>query len=507
MLLFLPALTGLLLVASFPRAGQGYLAWVAFVPLIAFVFRAKGVARAFWGGFIAAAIEIFALLIWIPTVLMHYGGLPDVVAWAAYGLAVSTLACYTALTCAAAKYLIKRGGNSFLLLLPAVWVVFEYLQSRSPFGGLPWLLAGYSQSSYLNLIQIADITGIYGISFLILWVNTVIVWVALGRRKGKAFYTPLITAALMMVACFFYGSISLRRWGNLNPGFRAALLQGNISFDDPAQVLTDKYMHGYQSMADSLKSSNVDLLVLPESPTPPSFQYDSEYRQILKRLATHFPFGIVFNDVRYGKAEEKDRYFNSAFYLDGKGTLKGVYDKIHLVPFGEYIPLKEFFSFIEKISKDIGEFYPGRDYRILEIGNHPANAVICFEGIFPDLVRRFVENGSQLIVNLTNDGWYGRSAAPYQHLAITRLRAVENRRYLLRAANSGFSAFIEPTGRIQISTSLMIEAVCEGRFRFLAEKTLYTRYGDVLVFLCAIILFGFLIFAEVRHAAIHRQKA
>jgi apolipoprotein N-acyltransferase len=163
------------------------------------------------------------------------------------------------------------------------------------------------------------------------------------------------------------------------------------------------------------------------------------------------------------------------------------------------------FFFFDTISKDVGEFHPGGAYRIIGIGNHPANAIICFEDIFPALVRHFVEKGSELIVNLTNDGWYGRSAAPYQHLSIARFRAIENRRYLLRAANSGFSALIEPTGRIQTSTGLMVEAVCEGRFAFLKQKSFYTRYGDVLVFLCAIISCGFLIFIELRRCGIRKR--
>lgn len=199
------------------------------------------------------------------------------------------------------------------------------------------------------------------------------------------------------------------------------------------------------------------------------------------------------------------RYFNSALFLDGNGVLTGMYDKMHLVPFGEYIPLKHLFSFAEIISKDVGEFHPGRDFRIVEIGDHPANAIICFEAVFPGLVRQFVGKGSQLIVNLTNDGWYGRSAAPYQHLEIARWRAVENRRYLLRATNSGFSAVIEPTGNIQSVTGLMQEGICEGRFAFLSEKTIYTRYGEVLVFLCAIILMGSVILAEWKHVAFRKR--
>ncbi len=499
MRLFLPALTGFLLVVSFPQASQGYVAWVAFVPLIAFVCRIDTAARAFWGGFIAGVIELFALLIWIPPVLVHYGDLPITLAWVAYVLLIFLLACFPATACALAKFLIRRGGDPFLLLFPAVWIVFEYAQNFFPFGGLPWLLAGYSQAGYLSLIQIADITGIYGISFLILAINTSIVW-TIGRCRTGIWtsYGPLMAACVLVTACLIYGGISLRHWASVNPSYRAALLQGNLSFDEPMRVLMDKSQQGYQQMADSLKPSTIDLLVLPESPSPLSFQYDSAYRQMLENLAGRYPLGLIFNNNRKRETGGEEGYFNSAYFLDRNGKLTGIYDKIHLVPFGEYIPLKNLFSFAQTISKDVGEYIPGTDYRVVQIGGHPSNAIICFEAVFPGLVRRFAEKGSQLIVNLTNDGWYGKSAAPYQHLAIARLRAVENRRFLLRATNSGISAFIEPTGRIQTSAGLLQKAICVGRFEFLNETTPYTRYGDVFVFLCAIILCGLLIFVELR---------
>ena len=500
MRLILPVLTGLLLVVSFPRASQGYLAWLAFVPLIAFVFRSGKPGQAFWGGFIAGAVERFVLLIWIPPVLSHYGGLSIPLAWVAYLLMISLLACYCAGACALANCLIKHRGDCFLLLFPAVWVVFEYAQSLWPFGGLPWLLSGYSQSPYLGLIQIADITGIHGISFLVLGVNTAVAWMVLTRGRFLQRCGPFLAAVALLAACLVYGKVSLRRWGDLNPTFRAALLQGNLSYDQPAQVLVDKSVRGYQQMADELEPSSTDLLVLPESPSPASFQYDASYRQILEALARRYPLGLIFNDNSCRETGGETRYFNSACFLDRNGVLAGVYDKIHLVPFGEYIPLKKLFFFTQSISKDVGEYSPGSDYRIVKIGGHPANVVICFEAVFPAQVRRFVEEGSQLIVNLTNDGWYGNSAAPYQHIEIARLRAVENRRYLLRAANSGISALVEPTGRIQVSTGLLREAICEGRFGFLAYKTLYTRYGDVLVFLCVIILCGSWLFAGLRNA-------
>jgi apolipoprotein N-acyltransferase len=506
MLLILPVLTGFLLTLSFQRIGLGFIAWVAYVPLIVFVFSIHTSARAFLGGFIAGAVSLFALLIWIPDVLTRYGGLSSALAWTAFTLLVSMLACYPAAACALTKYLARRGGTAYFLLFPAVWIVFEYAQSLFPFGGLPWILAGYSQSGYLGIIQIADITGVFGVSFVILWTGIAFVWLATCKGNKIKACAPLLAAVLLIAACLIYGRVSLRRWEAVPADYCAAMLQGNLSFDDPEHVLAEKFREGYVRMADTLMPGEADLLVLPESPSPASFQYEDSYRQALEGLARRYPLGLIFNNIRNSETAHGSAYFNSAYFLDKNGALTGIYDKIHLVPFGEYIPLSKLFTFAETITKDVGSFSPGNDIRVLTLGNHPANALICFEAVFPDLVRRFVQKGSQLMVNLTNDAWYGDSAAPYQHLAIARLRAVENRRYLLRATNSGVSAIIEPSGKIQMSTGLLQEAVAKGHFAFIEKTTLYTRYGDVFVFLCAIISCASWAFAEFHRAVIRNRK-
>jgi len=264
------------------------------------------------------------------------------------------------------------------------------------------------------------------------------------------------------------------------------MLQGNLSFDEPESALVWKYQEGYVQMADRLPES-VDLLVLPESPSPRMFEYDADYREMLVRLARRYPLGLVFNNIYHAEASPAPRYFNSAYFLGSDGKELGRYDKIRLVPFGEYIPWRSVFFFAETISRDVSDFYPGRDYLVVKLGDHPVNAIICFEALFPQLVRRFVRGGSQLIINLTNDGWYGASAAPYQHLAMSCWRAVENRRYLLRATNSGISAIVDPTGRVQASTGLLRRDSCLGRFAFISTLSIYARYGNVFAILCAII--------------------
>jgi apolipoprotein N-acyltransferase len=265
------------------------------------------------------------------------------------------------------------------------------------------------------------------------------------------------------------------------------MLQGNLSIDEPDSVLTWKYQQGYVAMADSL-APGVDLLLLPEAPSPIVYQYDGQYRETMQKLARRFPLGMVFNNICFRDIKGEDRYFNCAYFLNRNGTESGRYDKIHLVPFGEYIPLQKVFFFSTTISKDVGNFYPGSELTTFSLGGHTANTLICFEAVFPDLARHFIRaQGSELIVNLTNDAWYGDTSAPYQHLAMARWRAIENRRFLLRAANSGISAIIAPTGRLQAHTGLLRKESLIGDFAFLQGITFYSGYGASFVILCVII--------------------
>lgn len=498
MLLLLPAMAGLMLAACFPGAGQGWLAWVAWVPLILYVAQCRDRRRACAGGGLAGAIAFGILLRWIPETLGRYGGLSPALAWIAYGLMIALLACYPACVCALIKHLLRRWHAPMLLLFPAAWIVMEYAQTFTPLGGLPWLLAGYTQTRFPAMLQIADIAGIYGVSFLVLSVNAGAAWLVHSRRRPWSAWAPLLAAAALTAGAWFYGTSALRRWDAVQPRYRVAMLQGNLHYEEPQSVLAEKFQQGYVRMADALPPGAADLLLLPESPAPTFFQSDSGYRQSMERLAQRFALGLVLSNINYREADGHMRYFNSAFFLDRRGALTGIYDKMHLVPFGEYIPWERLLFFAETITKDMGSFYPGRDYRIVGMGPHPVHAVICFEAAFPQLVRRFAGRGSRLIINLTNDGWYGLSAAPLQHLAIARVRAIENRRYLLRAANSGISAVITPAGTLQGATGLMQEAVCRGRFDFLAETTFYARYGDLLVFLCAIMCAGAIGVGECR---------
>jgi len=483
---FLPILSGLAGFASFPRIALGHLAWIALVPLALFIARSGTLRRAFLGGFLCGAGQFFPLLVWIPGVLVRYGGVPAPLGWLMYTALVAGLACCPG--GAALVTVLSRPalGRVSLLAFPFAWVSMELVRNYAVLGGFPWLQIGYSQSDYMPIVQLADLTGVYRVSFLTVWVNASLALV-LAEGRGPGAFAPLGIGAALVVSSVAYGRAALARWDRVEPRFTAALFQGNIAPDDPEPLAAWKFGRGYVEMADALGASRIDLAVLPESPVSSSFESDPSYRSAVERLAARFSLGLIFNNTAAGPGE---RWFNSAYFLTGRGEPAGRYDKVHLVPFGEYVPLRRLFFFAESITRDVGDFTPGASVHTVALDGHRVGALVCFEAIFPELARELVRDGGELLVNLTNDGWYGPSAAPYQHLAMARWRAVENRRYLLRAANSGVSAVIAPTGRIERSTNLFAREVCLGRFAFLSGRTPYASRGDAAAIVCAIIALG-----------------
>ena len=485
--LLLPILSGMLAWASFPKVSQGYLAWIALVPLLVCILRIRTPMAAFCGGTAAGIVQFGASMYWIPAVVATYGGAPSPVAFILFLLMVAILGSFAGLACMVTRHAMNRRGRALLLVFIPAWVSLEYARSYLPFGGFPWLLTGYSLSEYARLIQAADLVGVYGFSFLVVLANVALVWLVMYRDRKWLAVVPAVVTATLVALCLAYGSAALRGWDALQPDYRVAMLQGNLSIDEPQSQLKWKYIQGYLGMADKAAAAKPDLLVLPEAPAPVIYQFDADYRETLSALARRYPLGLIFNNISYREVEGTQRYCNSAFFLDGRGAEVGRYDKIHLVPFGEYIPLQKIFFFSQTISRDVGNFYPGGRYQTVALQGRVLSALICFEAVFPELSREFVRRGSQLIVNLTNDAWYGDSSAPYQHLTMARWRAIESRRYLLRAANSGISAVITPGGRIESQTALLRQDIAVGRFAFLAGETFYIRHPGYLPILCVII--------------------
>lgn len=434
-----------------------------------------------------------------------YGHLPLYVCVPALILLSAWLAVYIAFFSAALSKFCKN-PISCILMIPALWVSAEYIRSFL-LSGFPWELLGYSQYKQIYLIQISDIVGVYGISFLIIYANTTIFLALLFIMQKDWHETKiskhlvvlsLTSLALLFCIVWSYGKWRVKLFDMLiadSPSLTATIIQGNVdqavkwdtSYRD---VITKKYI----DLSLSAKIHKPDLVVWPETATPFYFTSDTRLTEMVLKgvqdIGAYFLIGSPF----FIQMENNIEYFNSVFLINPDGTVSGKYDKVHLVPFGEYIPFNKFIPFAHKIVQEIGDFRPGKEGKTLTLQNYGLGIQICYEIIFPNLARSLVNNHAAILINVTNDAWFGKSSAPYQHFSMTVFRAVENRRTLIRSANTGISGFVDPTGRIIASTPLFQEAVLTRSIPVIQTKTLYTRIGDIFAIACLIITFVYACF-------------
>lgn len=478
----LAILSGLMLTASFPPGKLSWMAWFALVPLFGSL-KNESPSRAFRLGFIAGIAHYLTLIYWIVVVLNHYGGLPFLVS-----LFVLIIFCfYLSLYPALFSYLICRikGDNFPVFTVAGIWVCIEYLRAKL-LTGFPWSLLGYSQYEHVDLIQTADLAGVYGISFLILLSNALI-WVLLFDRRfiRKIFFkreVPIIFMMAFFVLAYGHYRLSYRESEGRNP-LKVAIIQGNIDQSlkwDPAYQL--KTVNIYEKLTRKTLPFKPDLVVWPETALPFFFQDNREFSPRVAKITASMGAGLIFGSPAYKKEKGAVRYFNRAYALSNDGRLSGFYDKVHLVPFGEYVPLKRFLPFVHRLVPAAGDFTPGEKIAPLRLPGLAAGILICFEAIFPELSREQTKKGAEILVNLTNDAWFGPTSAPYQHLSMAVFRSVENRRPMVRAANTGISALISPRGEFISKGELFSEEVLMGELeRPDSSLTFYTLYGDLFI--------------------------
>ncbi len=484
-------LAGLLSALAFPRPDLAELAWIGLVPLILVMEK-----RPFRSGFVAGAVFFGTVLYWLNIVMTTYGRLHPVLSAAAYLMLVLYLALFWGGATWAASRLREKLKAPVWLALPVCWVAMEFIRAFF-LSGFPWATLGYGLHSRLVLIQSADLFGVYGLSFLLVLANAVIARMVTWRQRKNSFPLPAFGVFLaLFLGNFGYGWICLGLDLDRRPqSLRVALVQGNIDQGvkwDPAYQ--EKTVEIYRDLSlQATASGAVDLVVWPESATPFYFQEAGELSRKVRAVPAAAGSYLLFGSPAFETVNRQYRYLNSAFLLSPSGAVLGRSDKVHLVPFGEYVPFKRFLPFVEKMVVGIGDFSPGT-VTTLPLDGQKIGVLVCFEGIFPELARDFVRQGSDLLVNITNDAWFGRSSAPHQHLAMTRFRAVENRIWVARAANTGISAFIAPSGQIIGPTDLFEPAVAEASVGLGAGTSLYRRTGDILPVICL----GLAVFGLVR---------
>ncbi|MDY6790368.1 MAG: apolipoprotein N-acyltransferase [Thermodesulfobacteriota bacterium] len=486
--------SGLLLTGSFPNVNFSWLAWFAFVPLF-ISLRDLSWKKSFLLGFCTGLTHYFTLIYWLIHTMRTYGHLPWHLSVMVLILFSAYLALYFAVFSATISRLLVKPSVLFLML-PVFWVGLEYIRSFF-LSGFPWELIGYSQFNQLHILQISDIFGVYGVSFLVVLSNAAI-FIGFLFLSGLKWQDTKITIklALFSISLFLFIFIIVWSYGALriesidrlvanSSSKRVTIVQGNIKqsekWDQAFQLATIKK---YIDLSHAAKGQKTDLVVWPETAAPFYFLKDTKLSQMIIKGIADIPADFVIGSPCYDRRNHKVEYYNSAYLISSAGHVYGRYDKAHLVPFGEYVPLKRWLPFLGKIVEHVGDFRPGKKGDTLQWNTHKLGFLICYEIIFPDLSRAMAKNRAALLVNITNDAWYGRTGAPYQHFSKAVFRAVENRRALVRSANTGISGFIDPVGRVTDSTELFQDAVRTDSVPLITETSFYTRFGDWFAICC-----------------------
>lgn len=496
--------SGFLMALAFPVFDFHLLAWVCLVPL----FYAAADKHP-WNGFLLATLTglLFHLVLiyWVIVAMHYYGGIPIFFSVILYILLSGVLSLFVSVPVCLAGYVSQKTFVPFTASIVFFWTTAEYCKSWV-LTGFPWENLGYSQYRILPLIQISDITGVYALSFVIVLANCAVLKMI---KQLKLFTAESALCLICLTGILVYGLIKLPGPDSDPPegdGLKTVLIQPNIPQDikwDPAYL--KKTMETLSRLTLESADKSPDIVIWPESATPFYFQAEDTYLQTVAGLVEKTGAYLLLGSPSFEVTNDRVTYYNSAFLISPERVIVDRYDKMHLVPYGEYVPLARFFPFIDKLVEGTGDFSPGTEQKNLPLPSCSLASVICYEIIFPDLVRKFVKDGAGIIVNITNDAWFGRTSAPYQHLSMTVFRAVENRRYLARAANTGISAFIEPSGKIVSQTEIFTEAALSDMIYCQDELTFYTRYGDIFAFCCAVVCFLFITTAFTRNR-INRKK-
>lgn len=468
--------------------GWWALVWVCLTPLIVALYREESSWRAFGLGLSTGLVFFTGTCHWIGNVLQAYGGMSGLGASLLFLLLACHLSSFYGLFAWSLARLSSRWGLRALLMTPALWVSTEYLRAHV-LTGFPWCLLGYGLVDAERLSQVATVTGVYGLSLLAVLMSGALAGVLIEPSKRTLVWLGSLALGLAGLS----EVLGFTRSELTRPQQSVRLVQANISLDQAwdassKQAMLDELDRLSRAETPKLEmdADSCRLILWPETPAPFYFNNDREFRRRAEHLArstaSYFLFGFVDFRAAHGRGERNP--YNSVALLSPAAQTVSQYDKVHLVPFGEYVPYASLFFFVDKISTEAGNFSPGERIVVSPMGKGSLGTFICYEAVVPDLIRKFARDGAQVFVNVTNDAWFGESAAPFQHLMMARMRAVENCRYLLRAANNGISAVVDPFGRVVSRIQRNQRTALESSFEFRKELTLYSRYGDWLAWLC-----------------------
>jgi apolipoprotein N-acyltransferase len=457
--------------------------------------------RAFLLGLLAGVIYFTGTLYWITRVMALYGGLATPVAMLVNASLIAYLALFPAVFALIARRLAVAYGRRAFLAVPFVWAATE-LGRTYIITGFPWVLLGYSQATVLPIAQFASLFGVYGVSMLVTTTSAALAAFATAANTAGAYARarPLVLTIVLVVGVAAWGSERLVT-GTLTASgdtIRVGMVQGNV--DQGEKMSLQRSTEIFQDYIDKTRQAiaqGAAFVLWPESSTPFIFEEDHDAADRVRAVAreAHAAILVGSDQVERGRP---NKWFNSAFLVGPDGVVAGVYRKIHLVPFGEYVPLQKLLFFAAPLTEQVGTFSAGTSAEMLPVRGHPVSVAICYEVVYPALVRTFVEAGSELLTTITNDAWFGATSAPYQHFEQASMRAIEEGRYLVRSANTGISGIVDPYGRVLARTAINEPAVLVGDVRFVKATTFYGRHGDVLTYGSALLTAALLVAARRR---------
>jgi apolipoprotein N-acyltransferase len=492
----LAVLSGLLLALSFPKFGHPAFGWIALTPLLVVLGGAIGTRRAFVLGLMTGLVYFAGTLYWLTGVMTVYG---DLSAWVAVPLNaafVAYLALFPAIFAMVTRRLVMAHGVQALTAAPMVWVATE-LGRTYIMTGFPWVLLGYSQVRVLPVVQVASLFGVYGVSALVAGVSAAGAMMVVRPAQAGRY----VAAMLLLVAGLSgWGGLRVAKaeWTKVGDPVHIGLIQGNV---DQAQKYDSAHaasiFQDYVRLTRQAIGAGAEFVVWPEASTPFRFEDDQTNADLIRAMARQARAPILLGSDQVERGSTAT-YYNAAFLVGDDGATVGVYRKMHLVPWGEYVPLKHVLFFVSPLVEAVSDFSAGDRAVVLPVLGHLISTAICYEIVYPDLVRQFVVGGSELLTTITNDAWFGATSAPYQHFEQASMRAIETGRYLVRAANTGISGIVDPYGRVLARSEIYQSAVIVGDARFLRTSTLYSQIGDVFAYACTV-LTGALLLLTWRH--------
>ncbi|HEU4931586.1 MAG TPA: apolipoprotein N-acyltransferase [Pyrinomonadaceae bacterium] len=480
--------TALLLILSFPNFEFYPLAWIALVPLLVIIARHPSPRRSFLLGWIAGSVFFYASCYWLTYSMIHYGGLPTPLAYVLLIPGALVVGLFPGLFALILALAVKKWGAWALLLAPIFWTAFEW--TRLGVTGQLWNALGYSQAFHWYLTQPARWGGVYAVSFLIVAINSIVALLILRRTRWTIGAALSVVIAVVFVILASRGTM-VERFVSLRPSLRIVAVQPNVPMNavkSPAEIneLLERHFSLSTRALQSLGNTPGPRLVIwPESPMNFAYSSDQALRERLADFAKQNRTSLLFNSL---EPAPNDGAYNSALLINEEGRLISQYDKIRLMPFGEYVPLPQWLPGASLISGIVGEFTPGDSYTLMPFGDRRAGVFICIEAAYPWIARRLSSDGANVLINISNDGYLGPNAVMRQHLANAIFRAAENGKPLLRVTNTGLTALISDRGAVRdLTGGFQPDVRVWHEPQSTGGDTFYTRHGDVFVQICTTI--------------------